>query len=59
MPRINGTPLTPLEGKRVLFVAADRLPDAVDAAAPGSVLVTATSGDARANRDPADLVTEL
>ena len=59
VPRINGTPLTPLEGKRVLFVAADRLPDAVDAAAPGSVLVTATSGDARANRDPADLVTEL
>jgi hypothetical protein len=59
MPRVSGTPLPSLDGKRVLFVAADRLPGSVDAAAPGSVLVTATSGDARTNRDPADLVTEL
>jgi hypothetical protein len=44
---------------RVLFIAADHLPDEVGSAGSGSVLVAATSGQRHANRDAMDLVTCL
>jgi len=51
--------LPELRDEIVLFVAADRLPDQVVSAAAGSLLVTATSGDAAANADPVDLLNGL
>jgi hypothetical protein len=51
--------LPALDGRPVLFFAADRLPEAAGGAGPGSVLVAATTGDPRATHDPMDLVTDL
>jgi hypothetical protein len=55
----SGEDFPPLRGRRAFVLAADRLPEEVDEAAEGSVLMSATAGDPRDNADPADLITDL
>lgn len=51
--------LPPVDNSAVLFVAAEQLPAQVAGAGAGSVLLTATTGDAAANADAGDLLTDL
>jgi hypothetical protein len=55
----GNTELPVLDDMTVLFVAADRLPANVSETGPGSVLITATSGDPAANGEPIDLLNDL